>query len=474
MINALGNRISVDYQRDNFVSYMIIQVKDENIIIDYQAEMITNNRIPRLLQADMRRTNNETYFYYDITSKVPLSQYLNRKRVTKEELIEIMIQITETMLACSNFLLYNECMILEDKYIYINPAIKEVNLLYLPFSYDFSEGTSLKNFIINLIVYSANIDDESTSDNFIHKILNYVKCDTFNIADFNRLLLRIYNEKPEHIFPKEQSPIKEAKRINIPKTSVQMHDKPKKSFEKQGIEKSRSFIFVIICAVHLIILMLLILNKDFLYPLMAGNEVIFLGVGLIVIALDLVVFRNMLGKKKERDIEIHEGFGQNYREEWKRDKECSTEMTTINDVAMNRNKNNINGTTFSNENNFIDNKVETESEYQYNTVLLTTIKIEKAFLNHTKNGIKVEIPITGPDFLIGRLDGYVDHIIQNNAVGKVHAQIITRSEKYYIKDLNSKNGTFLNEIQIESNTEYEIVNDDKIAFANSYYEFKVY
>jgi len=65
----------------------------------------------------------------------------------------------------------------------------------------------------------------------------------------------------------------------------------------------------------------------------------------------------------------------------------------------------------------------------------------------------------------------VDYISQNNAVGKVHAEIISRDGRYFVKDLNSKNGTFVNGVRIAANTEYEIKNNDKITFANSEYVF---
>ena len=118
MTNLLENKISISYRRDDFVSYMIIKIEDEEAIINYQTEMITNNKIPRLLQVDIRRKDNKACFYYNITSKIPLSQFLNRRKITKEELMAILVQITETMLAGMNFLLYNKCFILQEKYIY--------------------------------------------------------------------------------------------------------------------------------------------------------------------------------------------------------------------------------------------------------------------------------------------------------------------------------------------------------------------
>ena len=73
--------------------------------------------------------------------------------------------------------------------------------------------------------------------------------------------------------------------------------------------------------------------------------------------------------------------------------------------------------------------------------------------------------------LIGRLSDSVDHVIDNKAVGKMHAEIIRRDEKYYIIDLNSVNGTYINGERAVCNIETEIKNGDSIMLANESYRF---
>ena len=107
------------------------------------------------------------------------------------------------------------------------------------------------------------------------------------------------------------------------------------------------------------------------------------------------------------------------------------------------------------------------------TVFLGTAFKRNPLLKVIKTGNAEEIVINKPSFIIGRLDGQVDYVHSNNAIGKVHAEIITREGCYYLKDLNSKNGTFVNGKRLESNTEYEIKNNDKITLANSDFVFIV-
>lgn len=73
--------------------------------------------------------------------------------------------------------------------------------------------------------------------------------------------------------------------------------------------------------------------------------------------------------------------------------------------------------------------------------------------------------------LIGRLEGSVDHVIHNNAVGKIHAELIEKDGQYFIIDLNSVNGTYINSEKIVCNKPVQIKSGDKITFANESYTF---
>jgi pSer/pThr/pTyr-binding forkhead associated (FHA) protein len=64
-----------------------------------------------------------------------------------------------------------------------------------------------------------------------------------------------------------------------------------------------------------------------------------------------------------------------------------------------------------------------------------------------------------------------DYVSSNNAVGKLHAEIINKDGIYYLKDLNSRNGTFINGERIVSNIEHLLQGNDTISFATSEYRF---
>lgn len=63
------------------------------------------------------------------------------------------------------------------------------------------------------------------------------------------------------------------------------------------------------------------------------------------------------------------------------------------------------------------------------------------------------------EIIIGR-NAENDIVIENLAVSKLHARIVKQDEAYYIEDLHSTNGTYLNKIRI---TKKDLKNNDIIS-----------
>jgi hypothetical protein len=439
-MGSFKDKISIAYQRDDSKSYIIIKIKDQEALINYQIEMVTKNKIPGLLQVDMRVKDNNTYFYYNVTSKVPLIQFLKRRKITKNDLTNILMQITETMLAGGNFLLSNKCFVLKEDYIYINPATNEISLLYIPIEIRADKSISLKDFAANFIVYSAFIDGEDMSDNYIQKILSYVKCETFNITNFNKMLSHMYGEKEKNDYQDIHDTEKDAKDVGF------KNQRPK-NINIQRMVKSKISKLLLAGISQLLIIVVLLLSSNFL-KLLGGNiKTTRFAVGLIWAAIDVVIFKNIF-TKKQKEVKAEEIIIKNNEKREEEDENYVLEDVQSNDIK----------------------------DEQLNTELLIDSMLtisERAFLKDIKSGEEKEIIDKNSEFLIGRLESYVDLVVQNNAVGKVHAQITHHDGGYYIEDLNSKNGTIVNGVQISSNSRHEVKDGDKIIFANSVYEFKI-
>ena len=75
-------------------------------------------------------------------------------------------------------------------------------------------------------------------------------------------------------------------------------------------------------------------------------------------------------------------------------------------------------------------------------------------------------------FRVGKERSYVDYCVTNNgAVSRNHADIITRGNRHFVMDLNSKNRTFINGKVIPVREETEIFNGDSLKLANEEFVF---
>lgn len=72
-------------------------------------------------------------------------------------------------------------------------------------------------------------------------------------------------------------------------------------------------------------------------------------------------------------------------------------------------------------------------------------------------------------FFIGKLKQNVDYCLENDVVSRYHAKISMEQEQYYVTDLNSRNGTYINNVPLDTYHSREIQIGDIVTFANIKY-----
>ncbi|MBQ3692232.1 MAG: FHA domain-containing protein, partial [Clostridia bacterium] len=77
-------------------------------------------------------------------------------------------------------------------------------------------------------------------------------------------------------------------------------------------------------------------------------------------------------------------------------------------------------------------------------------------------------------FTVGRMLGHVDYCVMNNsAVGRQHIKITNNNGRYFICDLNSTNGTYIDEHEIPKNVDTEVFPGAKVTLANEDFKFVI-
>lgn len=88
--------------------------------------------------------------------------------------------------------------------------------------------------------------------------------------------------------------------------------------------------------------------------------------------------------------------------------------------------------------------------------------------------VHTEIIINKNEFILGKKQELVDGAISyNKMISRVHCKIIKDNHKLMIMDLNSSNGTYVNQIKLQPQKLYSVKNGDYIRLANSNFKLVI-
>jgi len=504
--NIIEERFRLDYENDSAASYLVLNMGLSEDILEYQVEMLNRNSCPGILRLDIRQKNDEIKLYYDITSTLTLAQFLQRKNLKEEEFVNVLRGITKTLLNSREYFLYDSSFIINEEYIYINPSTLDIYMIYVPLTLETDVRENFKSFLVNMIISLVRID-ENSKGNYMQKILNYLKDSVFNISDFNSFLKNLKrNESREdenkmlqgsEYKPSIQNPHnslvnenREIKKIYAEKspeksiahrgTNILKKNEKKQEISTKMIYESKYILIAILS--QILIGIALVLSLDAIKSVAGDDISAYGGITIIVIAIDILLFKNLFKRENMKEVKVvKKDRGEGIRKKSAKQRVGKAKAKSKPDFSVEENQSlNMSKREIYNFNDCnINRAAYKEADCQAlelstnvnDTVVLDEEKQGEAYLQRISNGMMDRITITKSNFIIGRLPNYVDHLIENNAIGRAHAEIIRREGQYFITDLNSKNGTFLNEVKMDSNKEYQINDGDKVRFANIEYTF---
>ncbi len=430
------NTLEFEFENDYTKQYIVTYLENGQDVVDYEVEIINKDSTPCVLNVEIKQLKDKIKVMYDVTNKTSIKEYLKGITLTKVQFITIVTNIANCLIGCKNYFLDEKKFLVSLDCLFIDKKDMKVYLVYCPFKMEVVENTDLvyKNIVKSLIIDFLSFD-ENDSENVIQKTLTYLRKDDFSMVEFKNYLDEFQEENINvvcdtgRIINKRENPIDN--KIIDNKETV------KKINKIQNNETKVSGNNVLILLLQLIVLGIIgLIAMIGSFGVVMITSIVFI----IVIDLILVIFvltrNSRFQKSKMRKNKLDTSFINNQQEK-------------INP----KNK---------------TSKREIITEMSFDTELLDD---KTAYLLSKKAGTVERIAINKNIFKIGRMPGKVDYISDNIAVGKIHGEIRKNEDKYYVVDLNSRNGTYLNGNKLNSNDLYEIKNDDTIVFANSEFTF---
>ncbi len=426
---------TIDRETEGGNNYLVLTKEGltRNQLIGFQVEMIAHQKIPGLIDLEVRERDAEVKLYYNLKGLVTLSDYLTRPAVNRLKFTAVLDCLLSIILEGGKYFLNDNSFLLEADLIYLDPRSRFVYLPYLPVEISQDLNRALKALVINLVVNTALIGTQDDPD---RQILNLLKADDFNLADFRRQLkiLRGERDRPAPLLrPAEtrQPPLKSGD----PDGGNPSGAGPVKNRRL----KLRKVVLSVIAAVSVSGAIQANVNNGLqgFWTRLAGSGYFTVGGIMIGLGLTLAVLRFRINRK-------------NSPAAGRSGAECPRPKM----VKIMLEKPPVAAASHSGSDE---------------TVWLggTKLPVLKSVCGHET------IIVNKDEFVIGRNQELCDYVIPNKSVGRTHARIKNLDGLCFIVDLASKNGTFLNGCRLAVSKQYELNDDDQVTLANLDFFFKL-
>lgn len=134
--------MKISYRREMKRNYLIVE-PEELRWRGYEYQMILEHSISGLLPFSMMQTDGQTRFYYEITSRQPLTRLLEGRTISEEEIRCLVFGIARMLDQLDLYLLSESSILLAPEYIYVEPDSFQLWLCLVPgLNQDFPQSYS--------------------------------------------------------------------------------------------------------------------------------------------------------------------------------------------------------------------------------------------------------------------------------------------------------------------------------------------
>lgn len=496
----------VVYKREMNHNYMIIKASDEQSA-GYEGHMLEGNHIEGLLKFRQRTTEDGVEFYYEITSRQPLSRILDNRFISYDEIRELLLSIDRILHRIEEFLLKEEQIILDPDYIYVDPENFSVYFCMIPrYSQCFPESlTELLQYILEKVnhreqksvVLAYGLYHESLKSNYgMEDLLKYLSSTGDGKKKWNGF------EREKECYEKEEGeefPNRNTERKN----PFEWEDKRNQDGEnewadtEEGIKRRETFLGeplkgenreevsvqenmegVRTGGTGLFLFMLAVLEAAVYFILgISGFKqygfilAVFLSGIYLVYRLCFSLF--FAGKPKQNNEETTGSISSDDRDrDW-----IQSDRRTPNRVQRTSAREEEDRSLqilFQSIDD--DSHINSESQEERNTQLLSesTERQEKNAVLESSSRDRETIKIPYVPFLIGKNKEMNDYVLDYPTVSRLHLRIDKKEKVFILTDMNSTNGTVVNGYKLEANETVSVKDGDQVQIAGFTYKFREY
>lgn len=401
----------IEFVREMDKNYL--KIVNDTGCSDYCMKMLENNDIEGFLPTRSVSVNNQLSYLYDISGNIPLEEKYSGKELSAEDIVRIAGQIREIIEVSESYMLNIDGVLFDIRYIFCG-----INDMSWNFVYNSSAASDARDGIKRVLEFILGKLDHKDGNAVILGYGLYKRVCHGEIP-----ITRIFDNIEELTEDKKDVEYELNRRQYpsvMPESIIQEEEKTSPDYKKYIIPGAAVGVAAVILAA--------VLSG-------AAMAVVVFLICIAVLAAFLIF--KMRGQFWERIV----------RREVDMPYEADTPQLSVS------RQNVMAGVT----SNIVDNA----------TVLMS---MENTSLRRiVKDGPRDEYMLTQGNVSIGS-GASADILIKDSGISRLHARLTKEGEMYFIKDMNSTNGTWVNEHRLSVYEMCPVKNGDIIRLAQSRFE----
>lgn len=413
---------SIRFEREKMNNYMVMpceQKLDRDSYNDMALEMVD---IPQFMNYEIREIDGEQVLYYKLKYKTSVKQVLGDLELTSEKVHYMIYSIAEAIRQTECYLLNIDNIIWKSNCTFIEVSSGRMVFSYYPKGHQ--EKNSLKEFLMELLQYV----DKGNQQTFMYMMEFYnlvtnPDCTTEQIIKYaSKKTTGINIEKYQ------QTPL-----VSQGDYEIRLEDTENQRKENKS---KKTVITIGLIAINLIVICLL------LFEIWTYQYIWVLIITLFLLLLVILV--NGDSNQEENPDKIMEEYWKENGEDSRWKNQEQEKMCIANQLE----------------------EIETTLLTVDNQQIVVEDKPIELCLKAMNPKAHKDMIISKSSTVIGSMKGGCDYLLKEKGISRMHAKLLKREDGLYLLDLNSTNGTFLNDEQIISGKEYLLMEGDVVALAN--------
>lgn len=491
----------IRYRRDLRQNDLMIAAGEE-LEQKFETRMLAGNTIDGLLKFRIRREDDRMWFCYDITSRQPLSRLLERSGITAVQIRGLLLGIAQTLTRMEDYLLPETLVLLEPDFIYLDCADFQPALCLVPGR----EGDFPKEFsgFLQFLLSKTDHQDKDAVM-LIYGLYQESLKDNYGLNDLLRWLLKEDSRDVEYDQAGEDAGIaakecetgfgsdsKNGYGSEMPDNAylTDSLDDAKINLNSRGrnggsaSDKRHTLYWVLLPVLAAAALWMWRGAdgiRDYGVFVIGGAAVVAAAAAGVSLLWKKVPEKRGTGDAGRRNSMTARVRKNEERPREKTEKaEKSWEMVFAEPEPERESGTDFWSLPFGEGGGTEDQRGEPprpSPEDNTHTVLLRSASAgisPQAELRRLSGigGTAETVPVSYYPFLLGKQESLADYIFKEDAISRLHARIDCRDGSYWLTDLNSTNGTTLNNRLLEANETAELHIGDRVGLANLYFRFE--